>query len=81
VDDYFADVPYEGQIVRARWLDGAFKLHEGGESYVTLPPVEVTGADHAHARLAVALDAVGDPLHALHRGRGRTSILAEGGRA
>jgi hypothetical protein len=42
VDDYFADVPYEGQVVRARWLDGAFKLHEGGESYVTLPPVEVT---------------------------------------
>lgn len=42
VDDYFADVTYEGQIVRARWLDGAFKLHEGGESYVTLSPVEVT---------------------------------------
>jgi hypothetical protein len=42
VDDYFADVPYEGQVVRARWLDGAFKLHEGGESYVTLPPFEVT---------------------------------------
>jgi len=42
VDEYFADVPYQGQIVRARWLDGAFKLHEGGESYVTLPPVDVT---------------------------------------
>lgn len=42
VEEYFADVSYEGQIVRARWLDGAFKLHEGGESYVTLPPVEVT---------------------------------------
>ncbi len=37
VTDYFADVSYEGQIVRARMIDGALKLHEGGESYVTLP--------------------------------------------
>lgn len=42
VTDYFADVPYEGQIVRARWLDGAFKLHEGGDSYLGLPAVPVT---------------------------------------
>lgn len=41
VTDYFADVPYEGQVVRARWLDGAFKLHEGGDSYVSLPAVPV----------------------------------------
>ena len=42
VSDYFADVPHEGQIVRARWMDGALKLHEGGESYVTLPPCPIT---------------------------------------
>jgi hypothetical protein len=41
VTEYFADVPYSGEIVRARWLDGALKLHEGGESYLTLPPTEV----------------------------------------
>jgi hypothetical protein len=41
VPDYFADVPHEGQIVRARLMDGALKLHEGGESYVTLPPCTV----------------------------------------
>jgi hypothetical protein len=42
VEDYFADVPFEGEIVRARWIDGALKLHEGGDSYLTLPPMELT---------------------------------------
>ena len=42
VTDFYADVPYEGEIVRARWLDGALKLHEGGDHYVTLPGCEVT---------------------------------------
>jgi hypothetical protein len=38
VADFFVDVPYQGEVVRARWQDGALKLHEGGESYLTLPP-------------------------------------------
>jgi hypothetical protein len=37
VSDFFVDVPYQGEVVRARWQEGALKLHEGGESYVTLP--------------------------------------------
>jgi len=41
VPDYFADVPYEGEIVRARFMAGELKLHEGGNSYVTLPTCEV----------------------------------------
>lgn len=44
VSEYFGDVPYEGQIVRARWLDGTWKLHEGGEKYLTLPPTPMTKA-------------------------------------
>ncbi len=40
VKDFFVDVPYRGETVRARWLDGALQLHEGGESYLTLPLVE-----------------------------------------
>lgn len=40
VEDVFVDVPYQGEIVRARRMDGALKLHEGGESYVTVPPCE-----------------------------------------
>ena len=42
VPDFFVDVTYEGEIVRARWQDGAFKLHEGGDSYRTLPGAEFT---------------------------------------
>ena len=40
--DCFVDVPHEGEVVRARLLDGALKLHEGGDSYVTLPLVAFT---------------------------------------
>jgi hypothetical protein len=37
VPDFFVDVPFEGEIVRARFQDGDFRLHEGGDSYVTVP--------------------------------------------
>ncbi len=37
VDDCFVDVPYQGEVVRARRIGGALKLHEGGESYLELP--------------------------------------------
>jgi hypothetical protein len=37
VPDFFVDVPFEGEIVRARFQNGAFRLHEGGDSYVTVP--------------------------------------------
>ena len=50
VPDYFVDVPYEGETVRARWQDGALKLHEGGDSYVTLPPADFTKAQISPAR-------------------------------
>jgi hypothetical protein len=39
VGEFFVDVPYQGEIVRARNIGGELKLHEGGEAYVTLPPV------------------------------------------
>jgi hypothetical protein len=38
----FVDVPYEGETVRARFFDDALKLHRGGDSYVTLPPMQFT---------------------------------------
>lgn len=41
VSEYFVDVPHLGETVRARLLDGCLKLHEGGSSYVTLPPCEI----------------------------------------
>lgn len=38
IDDYFVDIPFEGEIVRARHsTNGEFKLHEGGDAYVNVP--------------------------------------------
>ena len=42
ISDFFVDVPHQGEIVRARLLAGALKLHEGGDSYVTLPNTDFT---------------------------------------
>ncbi len=39
VTDFFVDVPYEGETVRARRVDGVLKLHKGGDTFVTLPPM------------------------------------------
>jgi hypothetical protein len=39
ITEYFVDVPHEGETVRARFVDGALQLHEGGSSFVTLPAV------------------------------------------
>jgi hypothetical protein len=38
IADFFLDVPFEGEVVRARWMGDCPKLHEGGERYLTLPP-------------------------------------------
>ncbi|HLP78088.1 MAG TPA: hypothetical protein VK327_14355 [Candidatus Paceibacterota bacterium] len=42
VDEFFVDVPYEGEIVRARWNDGELILHDGGNSFRTLPKMAFT---------------------------------------
>ena len=40
VSHFFVDVPYEGEIVRARVKEGALLLHEGGESFVAVPATD-----------------------------------------
>jgi hypothetical protein len=42
VPEFFVDVSYEGEIVRARFMDGALKLRKGGDSFVTLPQTAFT---------------------------------------
>ena len=37
IDEFFVDVPYEGELVRARLEGGMFSLHEGGSSYIRWP--------------------------------------------
>jgi hypothetical protein len=44
VSEFFVDVPHENEIVRARFANGALQLHEGGDSFVTLPPASFTKA-------------------------------------
>lgn len=38
VDDFFVDVSWEGETVRARHRDGKLLLHKGGANYLDLPP-------------------------------------------
>src|SRR5437667_8500081 len=37
VSDYFVDQSYEGEIVRARYRDGKFLLHKGGDRFLEIP--------------------------------------------
>lgn len=52
VDDFFVDVPHEGETVRARYFrsDDALKLHEGGDSFITLPAARFTKAQVSPTR-------------------------------
>jgi hypothetical protein len=50
VSDFYVDVPHDGEIVRARVRDGALLLHEGGESFVTLPARPFTKEQISPAR-------------------------------
>jgi hypothetical protein len=50
VPEFFVDVPYEGEIVRARFANGALTLHEGGDCTLTLPPVEFAKRQISPAR-------------------------------
>ncbi|MGI9087155.1 MAG: hypothetical protein ACR2HH_05360 [Chthoniobacterales bacterium] len=44
IDDYFVDVHYEGELVRARCAPDALLLHKGGDAYIKLP-LEKYGPD------------------------------------
>jgi hypothetical protein len=50
VEDFFVDIPHEGEIVRARYSDGILKLHEGGDRFVTLPAMTFTKEQISPAR-------------------------------
>jgi hypothetical protein len=45
------DVPFRGEIVRARKADDGFKLHEGGDSFINLP-----AADYAKGQISPTRD-------------------------
>jgi hypothetical protein len=37
ISEFFVDVPYQGEIVRARFAEDKLQLHEGGDSFIDLP--------------------------------------------
>jgi hypothetical protein len=42
VEDYYVDVPHDGEVVRARLVEGRPRLYKGGDQYVDLPDVAHT---------------------------------------
>ena len=50
ISEFFVDVPHEGEIVRARLVDGALKLHSGGDVFITLPTTAITKDQISPAR-------------------------------
>lgn len=42
LDDCFVDVPYEGEVVRARCCQGEMTLHEGGSRHIPFPACAFT---------------------------------------
>ncbi len=42
VEDFYVDVKYEGEIVRARREGQSLKLHEGGNQFIALPAAPFT---------------------------------------
>jgi hypothetical protein len=50
IDQFFVDVSHGGETVRARFADGALQLHEGGASFLTLPPVAFDKSQVSPAR-------------------------------
>ncbi len=50
VEDFFVDVPFEGEMVRARHHAGSLQLHEGGDRYLRLPPAAFTQEQVSPAR-------------------------------
>jgi hypothetical protein len=50
VSEYYVDLEYQGEIVRARHFDDCLKLHEGGASFIDLPMVPFTKEQISPAR-------------------------------
>jgi hypothetical protein len=50
VTECFVDVPYESEIVRARYQEGRLTLHEGGNSFISLPEKPFTAEQVSPSR-------------------------------
>jgi hypothetical protein len=50
IPEFYVDAPYQGETVRARFAEDVFELHEGGNSFVTLPNSPFTKEQISPAR-------------------------------
>jgi hypothetical protein len=50
ITEFFVDVPYAGETVRARFAGDSFKLHEGGNEFITVPLMPFTKEQISPAR-------------------------------
>ena len=50
IEDYFVDVQWEGEIVRARHRDGKLLLHKGGDKWIEVPRQDFDAAQLSPAR-------------------------------
>jgi hypothetical protein len=50
IPDFYVDVEYQGEIVRARHTPDALILHAGGDQYLSLPKVDFAREDISPAR-------------------------------
>jgi hypothetical protein len=78
VDDYFVDVDWEGQIVRARWRDDKLLLHKGGDRYTELP-AQTFGAHQISPTRDTRLRWMQSVIHCTHyvAGAGEREYLNE----
>jgi hypothetical protein len=65
VPEFFVDAPYEGEVVRARFINEELKLHKGGDSYETLAPMNFT-KEHISPTRDTRLRWMQSVLHCTH---------------
>src|SRR5262244_3751157 len=66
VEDFYVDVPYEGQTVRARARGGRLYLHEGGDSFIALPPASGFGKEQISPARDTRLRWMQSIIHCTH---------------
>ena len=78
IGEFFVDVPHEGETVRARFVGGALQLHEGGDSFVSLPPTPFDKSQISPAR-DTRLRWMQSVLHCTHyvAGAGEQAYLSQ----
>ena len=78
ISECFVDVPYENEIVRARFTGNTLQLHEGGDSFLTLPLTTFTKSQISPTR-DTRLRWMQSVLHCTHyvAGAGEQAYLSQ----